>query len=484
MTTYLLQVILCSALLLAVYRWVLQNEKMYAFNRFFLLFGLVFSAVLPLVSFELPFSVESALPAQIAPAAYFSHQAITSAPLLPTITSPTSTDYSLYWWGLYALVTSVLLGRFCRNIYQLWANIQQNTTLKHHNLSVVLLKGNTLPYSFWNYVFVNQTDFEAGQIEREIWSHEEAHVRQKHSFDVLLVELLMALFWFNPVVWLYRKAILLNHELLADDWVVKIHQNTHAYQYLLLRSIRAKNASPLSSSFNYFITKTRLVMITKITSPARAWALQLAALAVVVALVFVFGDVSLAQKRAVATKAPTPFSAEGATPEAMAEYAKLVQKYLFEITANNGEKRTRLEIPTETDRARLELLFKSMNKAQQDDLDYVMHPPLGPMPRITPTEKEYEAYKNPKIYGVWIDDKKVPNTKLDNYKAADFSQVFVSRLYKNAQATIGYKYKIQLNLETTAYYERNRSKALADKKYFLWQNMEKWKRSVKQKNAK
>jgi bla regulator protein blaR1 len=81
---------------------------------------------------------------------------------------------------------------------------------------------------------------------------------------------------------------------------------------------------------------------------------------------------------------------------------------------------------TEKDRARMQQLFLTMNKGQQTDQDYIMVPPMKPLPKITPTEKELEAYKNPKIYGVWIDGKKVPNAALDKYEAADFSQVQVS----------------------------------------------------------
>lgn len=64
--------------------------------------------------------------------------------------------------------------------------------------------------------------------------------------------------------------------------------------------------------------------------------------------------------------------------------------------------------------------------------------------------------------------------------------MFISRLYKNAQATIGYKYKFQLDLETTAYYEKNRAEALAEKRYFLGPNMEKWRNEMekwKKENA-
>ena len=109
--------------------------------------------------------------------------------------------------------------------------------------------------------------------------------------------------------------------------------------------------------------------------------------------------------------------------------------------------------PSDIDYNRLESIFKLMSKTQQADQEFSIRPPFKPSPKTTPTEKEFESYKNPKIYGVWIDDKKVNNKVLNEYKASDFSQVFISKLYLNAQKTIGYKYKYQLGLETHEYYE-------------------------------
>lgn len=223
----------------------------------------------------------------------------------------------------------------------------------------------------------------------------------------------------------------------------------------------------------------------KNTTPLRAFGLQAAAFVTILGVGIAFADLSWAQTPAPPTIQPTSgakaiSNPDGASPEAIAEYQKLVNKYLTK-GVHNGKEWSRLDLPNETDRARLEVLFKSMSEAQQLQQQYAMNPPLKPLPRITPTEKEFESYKNPKIYGLWLDGKKVPNSVLDNYKASDFSQVFISRLYKNAQATIGYKYKFQLDLETTAYYEKYRAEKLADKRYYLGFNMEKWKKENAEK---
>lgn len=484
MIFYLLKSVSCSAVLLIAYWGILRTEKIYTFNRFFLLGGLLMSICLPFISIQLPEYFF------ITPISHFiSWPAQTPATLLtvpadlPFVFTDDSKSFAFptnpwIWpcWGMYGLVFAALLIRFCHNLRLIWRSIVQNKIVQKGNLRIVLLPETILPYSFFNYVFVNQIEYEAHRIEPEIWQHEEAHINQWHSVDVLLVECCKIIFWFNPVVWFYRPAIVLNHEFLADEWVLKTHPNPSVYQYLLLNRFHNSVGPMLVSSFNYQITKTRFAMMYKTTSRPRAYALKTVCGLLSVLSIAVFSDFVQAQSPqnqlfGTKTVASNP---NGASPEAVAEYEALIKKYVKKTKSKNGQEGFIIGVGmTETDRARLQALFLSMSAAQQSQQVYAMHPPLKPLPQITPTEKEYESYKNPKIYGVWIDGKKVPNSALNNYKAADFSQVFISRLYKNAQATIGFKYKFQLDLETHAYYEKYKAESLKDSKYWLWVNPQK-----------
>ncbi|AYQ35917.1 M56 family metallopeptidase [Runella sp. SP2] len=492
MILYVLKFTVVSAVLLMVYHFLLRKEKVYVFSRFFLVFGLAFAALVPFVPIQLPSTV-APVPT------YLSHEtAIISPNLTPkatttppfvqqTVEKTTTIVPSLEQLvgGLYLLVASLLFVRFVQNLWLMRKSIGQHPVVRQGQLRIVLLPQAITPYSFWNYVFVNETEYQQGSIEPEIWQHEEAHIRQKHTFDILWSEFFKIIGWFNPAVWYYRHAIALNHEFLADEWVLRAHPNPPVYQYLLLHRLCHHTHLALSSSFNYKVTKTRFAMMQKNTTPLRAFGLKAAAFAVLLGVGIAFADLSWAQTPAPptiqpASSAKAPSNPDGASPEMITEYQTLVNKYVTK-GVHNGKEWSRLDRPNETDRARLEVLFKSMSETQQLQQQYAMNPPLGPLPRITPTEKEFESYKNPKIYGLWIDGKKVPNSVLNNYKASDFSQVFISRLYKNAQATIGYKYKFQLDLETTAYYEKNRAETLADKRYYLGFNMAKWKKENAEK---
>ncbi|WP_428658051.1 M56 family metallopeptidase [Runella sp.] len=478
MIIYLFKFAACSALLLILYHPVLEKEKMPVFNRYYLLFSIVFSGLVPLFTFELPVETASFVieKASDLPSVGLSRALVSNEPVSVSKTVNTP-NWQTYLWSIYGAITFMFLFRFGKNLSSFWKTIRTSPIVEYGTMKLVLTSQADSPYSFFRYVFVNQETFEQGEIEPEILRHEQAHVQQRHTLDVVFMELLLAFCWWNPAVWLYRKAVQLNHEFLADDWVIKTYQNSTAYQYLLLHKISQSRGMTLTSSFNYLLTKKRFKMMNKITSMSRVYALQTATAILFSVLVFAFGNVSFAQSApSVVAKSTNEaeFSKDGVSQALLDEYGQIVARYLKK-GVKNGKEWRRLDRPSEADRARLETIFKAMSKEQQAAQEINMHPPIGPLPRVLPTEKEFEAYKDAKTYGVWIDEKKVPNSVLNKYKASDFSQVFVSKLYKNAQATIGYKYKYQLDLMTTAYYEKYRSETLADKRYRLGYNFEKMK---------
>jgi hypothetical protein len=102
--------------------------------------------------------------------------------------------------------------------------------VKYKNATLVLVDEKTLPHTFLNHIFVNFDDYNQRTIEDELYTHELVHVTQKHTLDILFIELLITIFWFNPLLYLYKKAIQLNHEFLADQKVVESYNNVPFYQ--------------------------------------------------------------------------------------------------------------------------------------------------------------------------------------------------------------------------------------------------------------
>jgi TonB family protein len=123
---------------------------------------------------------------------------------------------------------------------------------------------------------------------KEMLAHEMEHVRQKHSFDVLILELLTIIQWFNPFIWLLKRSIRENHEFLADNGVLKPEVSSAAYRMLLLNSAFIQQPV-ITNNFNYSLIKNRIKMITKIKSSKTA-ALKLSmGVLVTAALLIIFG---------------------------------------------------------------------------------------------------------------------------------------------------------------------------------------------------
>jgi hypothetical protein len=257
MIDFIIKSTLSLSVLLAVYHLLLEKEKIHQFNRFYLLFSLVFSLSIPFITIEV---IQESISPLIGKAAI--------KPGEPTMII--IEDSMNYWlvslWGIYAIVSSILIIRFITNIRKLTSRINSNPAIDYKNSKLVLLKEKVLPHTFLDTIFINETDYHNRKIEAELYTHELIHVTQKHTLDILFIEILKMVFWFNPIFIFYKKAIQLNHEFLADEKVVKSYNNVPFYQNLLLSVANANSSYYLASNLNYSITKKRLIMMTKTTS--------------------------------------------------------------------------------------------------------------------------------------------------------------------------------------------------------------------------
>ena len=146
-----------------------------------------------------------------------------------------------------------------------------------------------------NYIFVNADDYRNGKIDNSILIHETTHAKQKHTLDVIFTELLIAFFWFNPILYLYKSKIKQNHEFIADKAATGNNADIKQYQMLLINSIAQRANIKLASNFNYLITKKRLIMMTKTTSKFAGICRQIAIIPVFFAAICIFSSKSIAQ---------------------------------------------------------------------------------------------------------------------------------------------------------------------------------------------
>src|SRR5690606_26327806 len=169
----------------------------------------------------------------------------------------------------YSIITAFFLYRFIKNLYFIVITARRNKKIPYQGAILVLTKATAISHTFLNYIFINEEEYKASAIETRLISHELAHVHQKHTYDILLVELFFIFVWFNPIILFYKKAMQLNHEFLADEAVLNIYKSVADYQTLLLSKIGLINKIPLTNSFNYLITKKRLIMMTKQVNKTR-----------------------------------------------------------------------------------------------------------------------------------------------------------------------------------------------------------------------
>lgn len=291
MTAYIVKTILCSVILILIYYLVLEREKIYRFNRIYLLFSIVFSSIIPLITIKIRTTVSL-----ISPIVYQSANSIQGTVTQQTFPSVneniTRVNFLLL---MYLCVTLYLFIRFIVNVIVLFIKIKNSDSVPYQDAKIVLTRDNHAPHSFLKYVFIFKEDYFKGNIEKEIFNHELAHVRQRHSLDILFIELITLFAWINPIIFLYRRAIQLNHEFLADEFVVNSVTSPHDYQLLLLDKAKQPSVLVLSSSFNYFQTKKRIIMMTKKTSFRTAILTQIAIIPIIFIIGFLFSTRLIAQ---------------------------------------------------------------------------------------------------------------------------------------------------------------------------------------------
>lgn len=283
MIVYLLKSASCLTLFLFFYHFILEKEKMYNFNRFYLLGSILFSVLIPLATITIPNTSE-----------IIEVEKNYNTPILIEESSPIileeTFNYAQLYIAFYILISSIFLLRFAKNLFKIIQKIRQNEQVKHEKAILILVAEKILPHTFWNYIFINKNDYENQKIEEELFTHELTHVTQKHTFDVLLIELLQIIFWINPLFIFIKKAIQLNHEFLADETVINLHKNTFQYQHLLLNKASWKNEYYLASNLNYLLTKKRLKMMTTQSSPIRILLKKLAVIPLLTGFIFLFAE--------------------------------------------------------------------------------------------------------------------------------------------------------------------------------------------------
>ncbi|WP_291151415.1 M56 family metallopeptidase [Flavobacterium sp. UBA7680] len=422
MTDFLIKSTVALSVFLVFYHLVLEREKMHQFNRFYLLFSILISLIIPFISFEIIKKI---------PISSASH-IVVNQPLIQMQNVVEETNYKLiFLLSFYVLVTLILMLRFGRNIKNFRSKINSNPSVDFKNSKLVLVEEKILPHTFLNYIFINADDFKTQNIEAELYSHELVHVTQKHTLDILFVEFLKTIFWFNPIFLFYKKAIQLNHEFLADQEIVKTYKDVPFYQNLLLNKASGSQTIYLASNLNYLVTKKRLIMMKKRTSKNIAFLKKIAALPVVIGLVFLLCVETIAQE--------TQTDIKNQRTQNASSFDKYYANTAFVFKSKSSK------------------VFVEKKYSELTEQEKKLVPPLPSLAKKSPDLKEYEGFKKSENYAVWIDGKHVPNSDLNEYKASNFVSYFNSFVHKNARSK-----KFPQRFQVTLYTDEGYNKAYGD----------------------
>lgn len=247
-----------AAVLLAVfymfYRLLLSRDTFHRFNRVMLLVISLLSLILPLCEITVHRTVDI-------PAWLLTMQESRSATVVEEAVNGTggweTAAVSLYIAGVMAVLahTGFAVADVLRII------LRGRRIPQEDGVVIVVTDRDTAPFSWMKYIVFCESDFRAGH--EAILRHEKAHVRMRHSWDLLFTDIVTAFQWFNPAVWMLRADLRALHEFEADDFVLRSGADAREYQYLLIRKAVGASGNSITNSFSHSTLKNRITMMLR-----------------------------------------------------------------------------------------------------------------------------------------------------------------------------------------------------------------------------
>ena len=259
-----------AAIALAVfymfYRLLLSKETFHRFNRIVLLGTAALSFVLPLC--VITFKEVVVVPAMTASSETFTGEVAGTAAMVPEVSAPIWPVILCSIFALGALAVLVYVAISITGIRRMIRSGSRQALESGETL--IITETDTAPFSWMKYIVISREDYESGY--SQILTHEKAHIALRHSWDILFVDMITALQWFNPAIWMLKADLRALHEFEADDAVLRSGANIKEYQYLLIRKAVSKSGYSVANSFNHSTLKARItMMLNKKSSRMSAW---------------------------------------------------------------------------------------------------------------------------------------------------------------------------------------------------------------------
>jgi len=299
--TYILESTICIGVFYLLFRLLMRKETSFAVNRATLLTIVAASVIVPLV--QLPQLMQTPVHVELIPE--FSENKIqiqnlpapenaTSFEVQQPVGEPTSTakeltiplETLLRYFYLAGVLVALLL--FIRNVIQIFMLSRKATVQQMDGYRLLIVDREVPSFAFGRSVVISQTDYEAhGQA---ILAHEQAHIRQNHFVDLLLLELVRIIHWFNPAVYALIGDLKEIHEFQADEQTLHSGIDAKQYQLLIIQKGVGPRRFALANSFNHCRIKKRITMMNK-SKISKAWRWKVATFLPLLALLLMaFGN--------------------------------------------------------------------------------------------------------------------------------------------------------------------------------------------------
>ncbi len=265
MIHYILQILVFQLLFLVLYDLFLKKETFFRWNRLYLLVTPILSFALPLAKIDfirqnIPEEYTIQLPAVIVGGS--SSESLFASETLNTISitanhSITSSELIRVIWLVGMLLSFSL---FCYKLYRIMKLKRSGATFIFNDLKIVILPKTDAAFSFFDTIFLGE---DLSEVQKtNILIHEKAHVKQRHSIDLLFFEVLRVVCWFNPLVYVFQNKMVLLQEFTADAKAAAQNEKRAYYEGLLAQVFKTESISFINTFFNHSLIKKRMVVLT------------------------------------------------------------------------------------------------------------------------------------------------------------------------------------------------------------------------------
>ena len=254
MITNLILTFVATMVLYFAYKLLFRNSNRFQLNRIVLLTISIFAFALPFIRINIEGQQFQEMPSfkQEMDVIFYS-DAMIEAPVETKTLS--ITDIISY---LYIIGVVFFLMKFVYNIFKIYKIKAGKKIETIDNVNFIYTNESHVPFSFLKNIYIPKDN-----LDEMIIKHEMSHVKNHHSVDVILMEIMIAFQWFNPFIRMINNELKSNHEFIADSEAIKNEDEKSNYMMLLLQQCTADDFSTIANNFSFLLTKKRISMITK-----------------------------------------------------------------------------------------------------------------------------------------------------------------------------------------------------------------------------